>query len=48
MANVGGLKDEDFGSGRSKGRAIEIESSVDLGFGRKAGVDLRLSDQIQS
>ena len=33
-ANAGGLKDEDFGSGGSEGRAIEIKGSIELGFGR--------------
>ena len=32
--NVGGLKDEDFGARRSEGRAIEIEGSIEMGFGR--------------
>ena len=33
-ANAGGLKDEDFGAGRSEGRAIEIEGSIEMGFDR--------------
>ena len=31
-ANSGELKYEDFCAGRSKGRAIEIEGSIELGF----------------
>ena len=33
-ANARGLKDEDFGAPRSKGRAIEIEGFIELGFSR--------------
>ena len=33
-ANVGSLKDEDFCAGRSEGRAIETEGSIELGFSR--------------
>ena len=33
-ANAGGLKDEDFGDGRSEGCVIKIEGSIDLGFVR--------------
>ena len=33
-ANSRGLKDEDFCAGRSKGRAIENEGSIELGFGK--------------
>ena len=40
-ANSRSLKDKDFGAGRSKGSAIEIESSIELGFDREAGVDAR-------
>jgi hypothetical protein len=36
----GGLVYEDFGSGRCKWRAIEIESAVELGFRGKARVDM--------
>ena len=43
-----GLKDKDFGAGRSNGRAIEVGGSIELGFGREARVDARWSEQIQS
>ena len=43
-----GLKDEDFGAGQSKGRAIEIEGSIELDLGREAGVDARRLEQIKS
>ena len=33
-ANSGGLKYEDFGARMRDGRAIEIEGSIELGFGR--------------
>ena len=33
-ANSGGIKDEDFGAPRSKGREIEIEGFIELGFSR--------------
>ena len=33
-ANTRGLKDEDFGAGRSEGCDIEIEGSIGLGFDR--------------
>ena len=33
-AHAGGLKDKHFGAGRSKGCAIEIEGSVELGYGK--------------
>ena len=31
-ANSGGFKDEDFCAGRGKGRAIEVEGSIEMGF----------------
>ena len=31
--NVRGLKDKGFSARRSEGRAIEIEGSIELGFG---------------
>ena len=33
-ANARGIKDEEFCVGRSEGRAIEIEGSIELGFSR--------------
>ena len=33
-ANARGLKDDEFCAGRSEGCAIEIEGSIELGFGR--------------
>ena len=34
VANTRDLKDENFCAGRSKGRAIEIKGSIELGFRR--------------
>ena len=41
------LKYENFDAGRSEGCAIEIEGSIELSFGREAGVDARRSEQIK-